>query len=334
MNSKNKQLINTSLEMYKGKQRKVIIKEGIEYCKESDLLEIINNIFSTSISQKYIYIKDINDISYRIQVLNKIETDKEATVYEINIVKHQLEYTKIWQNKKNKYEKQVYVNKKIKHYINNLGIVHAQKAHAEDKVISEYINLRQFLKDNPHKFDEIKLYQKGSNDKFHEFRHKNLFSKYKDEISDFEKITYFERLDNNMLQVRHKLDEKILEFNQENMGLLERKNARFFAKEVYEKKGIFSNAEILKSLGSLNIYIKVENVLSKDNKLIWSKVLIEDMDIRTLEKTFNYEYKNKKERLKNVQLKYLSKRDKKRRKRREQKRFINEGLNEYYELQL
>lgn len=275
-------------------------------------------------------VKNLQNEDLKIKVEDVEEVEKNNYIYKISVVKVEYDEKKSG-HLKGKYEKYVYIENKIHNYINDIGIINAQKAHSEDVEVDKYISLRDFLKANPKDFPKKSLYVKIDDNIYIKYRHKNLFSSFKDEISDFERYTYFERNSEGLLEISYSLDSDILDFDQTLFGLVERKNARNFAKEVFHKKGKFKDQEFLKLLKGQDVYIKVNVVLDKDSKEVYSKINVVDMNIRVLENEFIKSYKNKPERVKNIQKKYLSKRGKKRKIRREKEIFIKEGLGEYYD---
>lgn len=303
------------------------VNNGRKYYQEIvDNINIKDLLYQHEFMIKDFLIKGSNNENYQVILVKKVSNDTEHT-YWINI------YIKTRAEKRikiNKFQKNIYLNNQLNNYIKLIGITKAQIAHAQNITNYKYISLREFLKQNPEEFATKNLYKKNYNNKMSILRHKNLFSTYKDEISDFEKLTYIKRDANKQLILFHELDENILVYNQAEETLLDRKNAREFAKEIYHKKGIYTDKELLKILKNQNIFIQIEEIIFAENKIVWSKVKKSDMNLNVLNKEVKKYYQEKPERKKNYQLKYLSKRNKKRKLRREQKKFVNKLLHEYY----
>ncbi len=329
MDKKNIDLIEKDLLKFQGYSYQIIIKDMDEDI-DNKLLKNINFLFKSYVEKgNFFILKDNQNKPYKIEVLEVQEVEKNNFKYTISITNMN---NSINVHKKNKYKKNIYIENKKHKYINDIGIINAQKAHAQDVVIDQYIKLYDYLKENKFDFLSQKLYIKNNNDEYIEYRHKNLFSEYKDEISDFEKITYIKREEPQKISLSFKLDDDILNYDQSKVSLLDRKNARVIAKAIYNNNGEFFDKEFLNITKDIQFYINDFIVLSANEKNVYDKIEFKDMNINSLKKEFIYEYKNKFERKKNIQLKFLSKRNKKRKKRRDSKIYIKEGYKEYSEL--
>ncbi len=232
-------------------------------------------------------------------------------------------------NKKGKYSKVEIKKKKIKKIVNEIGLINSQKIHAVDYSESIFVNFRKYLKSNPNGFPPKYLFEKDFSGAYNIVRHKNLFSAYGDEISDFEKLTTIEKMENGELVIGHILDEDVMQFNDQKLTIQDRKFMREFAKDIYTKKGKYKQKEVFELLKNKDLFVEEVKITPKEHREIWSKVSIDEMDIRILEKNRN-EFKclnvpNNKKR------KYLSKRDKKRKLRRNLNNMKNKELQEFYE---
>lgn len=307
-----------------------------------------NYTFKVSIEDKSVIDKDhtLNDLGIFDEVAEAYFNEEDLTKYsfinengdefEIFLTKYnsQFEYYKVLElndevYKKGKYTKVEIKRKEIERIVNDLGFVNAQQLHAEDLHVYTYMPLRQYLKEHKDQFNKQFIYERGFDDEYHILRHKNLFSKYKDEISDFERLTTIERLEPKSLKVSYELDEDVFEFDGSDFSVAERKFLREFAKDIYTKKNRYTERELFDILSGRDLYIQVVSTTPKEHKDVWSKVKLEDMDIRVLEK-FRGEY-NKQNVPQNKKRKYLSKKQKIRKLRRNEERRSKRDLNEYFE---
>lgn len=234
-------------------------------------------------------------------------------------------------NSKNKYQKVEIKQRQVMKIVKDIGLRNAQMLHAEDELIPNFIHLRQYLRKHPDSFSEIKVYELDGNQQYQMLRFKNLFSKYADEISDFEKILYIERQEDHLLVARYKLDVDILDYNLAEENVQIRKDARNFAKEVYTRKSLFKDKELLDSLQGRNLYVKIYDIKAKEHKDVWSKITIEEMLYPTLKDAREY-YKTE-----NVPAsksrKYMSKRSRRRQSRRSAYNQIKFGIETYDQME-
>ncbi len=286
------------------------------------------------------------DAEVKDLIVDALANDEELTSYSFaindehkyNVVfdkeNHQFRYFKLIEvaakhNKKSKYTKVEIKKKNIERIAKDIGFTNAQQLHATDYHQYTYMPLRQFLKENKNEFKKVYIYEKGFDDKFRILRHKNLFSKYQDEISDFEKFTTIERFEPKSLKVSYEIDEDIFEYDDSNSTIQERKFMRELAKDIYNKKNRYTERELFEILSGRDLYIQVVSTTPKEHKDVWSKVDLEQMDIRVLEKSRNdFKKQNVPE---NKKRKYLSKKQKVRKKRRIEERQKEIALKEYFE---
>ncbi len=268
--------------------------------------------------------------------ITKYTFKADENQYEIIAVKtdNQYQYFKVLEteesvHKKGKYSKVEIKRKEIERIIGDVGFVNAQQLHATDHHEYDYMPLRQYLKQNPNEFKKKYIYEKGFDDQFHRLRHKNLFSKYHDEISDFERLTTIERYEPKSLKISYELDEDVFEYDASGSTIQERKFLREFAKDIYNKKNRYTERELFEILSGRDLYVQIVTTTPKEHKDVWSKVSIDDMDIRVLEK-FRGEF-NKQNVPQDKKRKYLSKKQKVRKARRHAERDRDQALNEYYE---
>lgn len=268
----------------------------------------------------YIFIAD-NQVRYNV-IFDKI--DSKFTYYKL------LEQ-ELTTGKKGKYTKVEIKKKNIERIAKDIGFVNAQQLHATDEHSYSYMPLRQFLKVNKNEFKKVYLYEKDFADQFRILRHKNLFSKYQDEISDFEKLTTIEKVDSKLLKVSYEIDENIFEYDDSSSTIQERKFMREFAKDIYNKKNLYTQRELFIILNGRDLYIQVVDTTPKEHKDVWSKVELDQMDIRILEKSrSDFQKQNVPS---NKKRKYLSKRQKTRKMRRIDERNSERALREYFELE-
>lgn len=232
-------------------------------------------------------------------------------------------------HRKGKYTKIEIKKKNTLRIAKDIGFVNAQQLHAVDYHQYVYMPLRQFLKEHKNEFKKVLIYEKGFDDEYHVLRHKNLFSKYQDEISDFEKLTTLERFESKALKVSYEIDEDIFEYDDSSSTIQERKFMREFAKDIYNKKNRYTERELFDILSGRNLYIQVVTTTPKEHKDVWSKVELDQMDIRLLEKKrTDFQKQNVPEHKKR---KFMTKKQKIRQSRRIAERSCNQALREYYE---
>lgn len=232
-------------------------------------------------------------------------------------------------SKKGKYTKVEIKKKNIEKIARGIGFVNAQQLHAVDYHEYTYMPLRQFLKEHKLEFKPVFIYEKGFDDQYHILRHKNLFSKYQDEISDFEKFTTIEKYEPKSLKVSYQIDEDIFEYDDSVATIQERKFMREFAKDIYNKKNRYTERELFEILSGRDLYVQVVSTVEKEHKDVWSKVELAQMDIRILEKSrHEFQKQNTPESKKR---KYLSKKQNIRKNRRVEERSRDLALREYYE---
>lgn len=232
-------------------------------------------------------------------------------------------------SKKGKYSKVEIKRREVEKIISDVGFVNAQQLHAVDLHQYQYLPLRTYLKQNPHQFKKTFIYEKGFDDQYHILRHKNLFSKYHDQISDFERLTTIERYESKALKISYELDEDVFDYDDSQATIQERKFLREFAKDIYNKKNRYTERELFEILKGRDLYIQIVTTVPKEHKDVWSKVSVDDMDIRILEK-FRGEY-NKQNVPQDKRRKYLSKKQKVRKKRRIEGRNRDLAVREYYQ---
>lgn len=261
------------------------------------------------------------------------DNEQKYSLY-LEKVDNKFEYYKVSeltceQHKKGKYSKVEIKKKNIEKIAKDIGFVNAQQIHAQDFNQYTYMPLRKYLKENKNEFKKKFIYEQDFEGDFKVLRHKNLFSKYQDQISDFEKFTTIERLEPQSLKISYEIDEDIFEYDDSAATIQERKFMRELAKDIYNKKNRYSERELFDILSGRDLYIQVINTTPKEHKDVWSKVSLEDMDIRLLEKNRNeFTKQNVPESKKQ---KYLSKRQKVRKNRRMAERNRDQALREYYE---
>lgn len=135
-------------------------------------------------------------------------------------------------------------------------------------------------------------------------------------------------MEDKRIRVKFIVDDFIFDYDQKEMTLQERKNAREIAKDIYNKESLYKDKELLSLLKEQDIYLKIFSTIPKENKSIWSKIEIEDMNIKILDKVKNNYYKDNTPL--NKKRKYLSKKNKRRKYRRTSYGQIKNGLIEYY----
>ncbi len=297
-----------------------------------------NKIFDCEVLSKLGILEQVTEAltdDEDISLYQFINNDDESR-YSITVDKQDLiyRYYKILietelRQKKGKYTKVEMKKKNIERIAKDIGFVNAQQLHAVDYHEYEYMPLRQFLKENKNEFKKVFIYEKGFDDAYRILRHKNLFSKYQDEISDFEKLTTLERLEPKSLKVSYEIDEDIFDYDGSESTIQERKFMREFAKDIYNKKNRYTERELFEILRGRDLYIQVVSTTPKEHKDVWSKVELDQMDIRVLEKSrSDYQKQNVPE---NKKRKYLSKKQKIRKSRRVSERNRDKLLREYYE---
>lgn len=226
-------------------------------------------------------------------------------------------------NHKNKYSKTNYKINENKKLVKKIGLVESQKLHAVDKISFEYIKLEQYLRENKSPFSKVELYYKDIEDNYMKLRHKNLFSEFVDEISDFERFTYLERLNNSKLLLTKKNDINIIKYDYSFHSLVEKKISRDIAKAMYHEVDGFSDRELIRLLEQLDIYIKIETIISKDLKQVYNEINIEDMNYNILsKKNHKVQFEKKTKRVKF----YKSKKVLKRQNRFKMKRELNNDI--------
>lgn len=284
----------------------VVFKDEDLFNLNEDVIEKVNEYLNKDeeITLGNVIITDDNDEKWYV-VINKVVNDDVYIT--LSSYKNSNQY-----NKKSKYAKHFFKQSNDLNIIKTIGLNNAKMIHANDEVSEIYIPLKEFLNKNKQAFAKQELYIKDSSDNYQLLRHKNLFSEYVDEISDFERFTYMYRNENGIIKISSKDDVKILEYDYLNADLLERKFAREFAKLIFQNKSGFKDKELISFLKDQLIFLKVEQTITKDNKKVWDKVEIENMKHNTLEKEQERLFK---ERKKNKVKYYKSKREVKRHKR-------------------
>ncbi len=297
------------------------IVEGIKGLQEYGINEYVSNALQNEVDiTEYHFLNDNKD---RYQIIFE-KCDLEFTFYKVIL------YTKsLKQHKKGKYSKAEMKRHDIERLTNDVGFVNAQMLHAQDYNEYDYIPLRQYLKENKSEFKKTYIYEKNFNDEFQILRHKNLFSKYKDEISDFEKLTTIERYEPKSLKISYEIDEDVFEYNGSHISLTDRKFLREFAKDIYTKKNRYTERELFEILSGRDLYVQIVTTTPKEHKDVWSKVGIDDMDIRLLEKYRSDFYKEVIP--KDKKRKYMTKKQKVRKTRLSIKRDSQKRLKEFYE---
>lgn len=266
---------------------------------------------------KYIFISNLG-VKYQVALVEGYETSEYFCLTQY--IEHNLA--------KGKYEKIENKRKRIVKIVSEIGLANAQQLHAQDLHKYSYMPLREYLKKNQLEFKKKYLYEKGFDGDYQILRHKNLFSKYHDEISDFERLTTIERNEPKTLKVGYELDEDVFEYDQSQFTIQERKFLREFAKDIYNKKNRYTERELFEILKGRDLYIQIVKVTPKEHKDVWSKITIEEMDIRILEKFRNDFYKQNVPQ--NKKRKYLSKKQKVRKNRRFEERKSSKALADYY----
>lgn len=290
-----------------------------EVLKEDILDNLINN------NCDLIYFRDLDDnpcvakvIDYKI-VDNKVVINCDIFLNEGD--EHNY--------KRGKYDKVNYSKKRKLKLINNLGIKQAQLAHATDLVEYEYIKIEDYLNHKHPDFIDIKLYELMLDGSFEVFRHKNLFSEHRDEVSDFEKMTFLMR-DNASSKyfLGHKLDGDIIYFNHEKASLERRKDARNLAKLIYQMTDGFSKKELLQAVKNKNVYVKISTVIDRNDKRAYDKIVVDQMNEYTLDREFSHKLKVER----NKQMRhYKPHRLVKKQRRYLKRQQIKEGLTDYDE---
>lgn len=299
------------------KEKRII--EGKEQLENIGILDQVAHVIAANgILIEHQYLSE-DGICY---LINEVAKDLKHTYYE-------LEELTLVSTKKNKYVKVEMKKKHIEKLAKDIGFVNAQQLHAVDYNTYSYMPLRQYLKENKVQFKNKFIYEKDYNDQFRILRHKNLFSKYKDEVSDFEKFTTIERYEPKSLKVNYEIDDDVFEYNDSSATIQERKFMRELAKDIYTKKSRYTERELFEILSGRDLYIQIVETTPKEHKDVWSKVSLDDMDIRVLQK-HRGEFKKS-----NVptdkKRKYMSKHQKRRRARRQIERDNLGRLKEYYE---
>ncbi|WOO88874.1 hypothetical protein R2F61_08350 [Mollicutes bacterium LVI A0078] len=293
--------------------------DNLDKLESVDVIELISSALAND--------EDITSYSFAINDEHKYNVilDKEDHLFRyFKLIEVPIEH-----NKKNKYTKVEIKKKNIERIAKDIGFVNAQQLHATDHHEYTYMPLRQFLKLNKNEFKKVFIYEKGFDDEYRILRHKNLFSKYQDEISDFEKLTTIEKYEPKSLKISYEIDEDIFEYDDNDSTIQERKFMREFAKDIYNKKNRYTERELFEILSGRDLYIQVISTTPKEHKDVWSKVELDQMDIRLLEKSRSeYHKQNVPE---NKKRKYLSKKQKVRKKRRIEDRQKDVALREYYE---
>lgn len=293
--------------------------DNLDKLESVDVIELISSALAND--------EDITSYSFAINDEHKYNVilDKEDHLFRyFKLIEVPIEH-----NKKNKYTKVEIKKKNIERIAKDIGFVNAQQLHATDHHEYTYMPLRQFLKLNKNEFKKVFIYEKGFDDEYRILRHKNLFSKYQDEISDFEKLTTIEKYEPKSLKISYEIDEDIFEYDDNDSTIQERKFMREFAKDIYNKKNRYTERELFEILSGRDLYIQVISTTPKEHKDVWSKVELDQMDIRLLEKSRSeYHKQNVPE---NKKRKYLSKKQKVRKKRRIEDRQKDVARREYYE---
>lgn len=286
----------------------------------------------------------LSDINIYDQVLDVLRANKDITIYTFKGNKSQyhfelfdidcnLEYyiiKKVIKNKrKNKHVKVEMKRRNIIRLANDIGYVNAKLLHAKDEYSYSYIKLRDYLKENKINFPSKYLYQKNLNDEYEVLRHKNLFSKYGDQISDVEKLTTISKAEGERIKVSFELDENVFEYDEHNLTIQDRKFMRELAKDIYNKKNLYTSKELTTILSSKDVYIQIVNVTPKEHKSVWDKIEYHDMDIRILQKSKKLYVKDNVPQ--NKKRKYLSKKQLRRKQRRQNQRLTFSNLKQYYE---
>lgn len=297
-------------------ERKIIDLDYLQAIGISD--QVIEAYYDEEDLRAYIFIND-NEQKYSLY-LEKYDSKYEY--YKVNEVSSE-------PHKKGKYNKVEIKKKSIEKIAKDIGFVNAQQLHAEDYHQYTYMPLRQYLKANKNEFKKKFIYEKDYDNNYNILRHKNLFSKYQDEISDFEKFTTIEKFEPKSLKISYEIDEDIFEYDDSKATIQERKFMRELAKDIYNKKNIYTERELFEILSGRDLYIQVVDTTPKEHKDVWSKVSLDDMDIRVLEKKRNdFIKQNVPE---NKKRKYLSKKQKLRKERRLSERNRDQALKEYYQ---
>ncbi len=269
------------------------------------------------------YVKAENQTLYYFKF---IKSNNQASFYKVCKYPNNLRQRT---NRKGKYSKIEIKHKNVIKIANDIGFVNAQMLHAKDYHTKQMISLRQFLKDNPTSFEPRYMYYKDYNDNYHKLRFKNLFSKHVDEVSDFERLALIARVSTKHLQISYELDEDILVYDDTQMTMQDRKAAREFAKDIYNKKGVYKVRELFDILESKDLYIQIINTVPKEHKSIWEQINYDQMNIQTLQKYRSEYYKSNTPQYK--KRKYLSKRAKRRKQRSGENIDTRKRLLEYYE---
>lgn len=291
----------------------------IDEITKADLLEnfIVNNC-------EYLHFRDLNDtkciakiITYQI---NGENLSIECDVYVGSI--REKNY------KRGKYDKVWYAETKKLRLVNSLGINQAQIAHSTDIFSEEYIPIEVYLKGKLPPIFELKLYELMLDGNYHAFRHKNLFSEYRDEISDFEKITYILKdKEGDIYFLAHKLDNDILSYKHEGLSLQRRKDARNLAKTIYQMTNGFTKIELINLLKNKNVFVKVTTTIDRLDKRAYNEISIAQMNEYTLSRSFKeYNRERKKAKTRYYQPQRLVKKQRRYIKRRQ----IRDGLADYY----
>lgn len=300
------------------------IVEGKEYLQTCGVYEFISSALSDEEDvTKYLFANE-DEKNYQL-IFEK--ADLEYTYYKLLLVTSDNK-----QHKKGKYSKAEMKRHGIEKLIEDVGFVNAQMLHAKDFNEYDYMPLRQYLKQNKNEFKKMYIYEKDFNNQYQILRHKNLFSKYKDEISDFEKLTTVERYEPKYLKVSYEIDEDVFDYDGSHVSLTDRKFLREFAKDIYTKKNRYTERELFEILSGRDLYVQIVTTTPKEHKDVWSKVGIEEMDIRVLEKYRSDFYKEKVP--KDKKRKYMTKKQKVRKNRVALKRENRKRLTEFYDYEI
>lgn len=280
---------------------------------------------------------DFTDCLLHDIVLNHSFKGNDENFYNFHIFKQNYDYTiysvellqeVTTRNLKGKYSKIEMKKNSVQRIVNEIGRMNAKQIHAKDLHTKHMVPFRKYLKETKGEFAARNLYYKDWNDNYHLLRFKNLFSKHADEISDFERIALVSR-EGKRLKVTYELDVDIFEYDSYDATLQERKFTREFAKEVYNKKNMFTERELFTALESKDLYVQIIETTAKEHKSVWEQVTLDEMNIKTLNE-FRKEYKRQNV-PQNKKRKYRSKYQKRRHKRAIDKCDTANQLIEYFE---
>ncbi len=301
----------------------------IDFCIDHNI--IIDDVTKKDLLDNFIenncdilHFRDNNDIKCSAKIVDyKIMDDVvniKCDIYSYNLVDTNY--------KKGKYDKVNYSEKRKLRLLNSIGITKAQLIHSQDVETINYIPIELYLKDKLPELFEIKLYELSFDGTYEVFRHKNLFSEYRDEISDFEKLTFILKdKEGDVFFLGHKLDSNILSYKHEEKTLQRRKDARNLAKTIYQNPNGFSKKELINLLKNKNLFVKVTSIIEKEDKRAYSNINVSDMN----EHTLNEEYiNNVHEKKRSKQTHYKPQRLIKKQRRYIKRRQIKEGLEDYY----